>query len=348
MFTSTSQFYIAGCFFVFDTIGIFKCKPNAPSQPIPNIFAMLRVIEGGFFMYRYAVIYNPHSGHNNGESVGQKIEQALIKNQHKVELMPTEGPKDATRLAKKAARAGFDVVVAVGGDGTINEVVSGLATLDQPPYLGIVPAGTVNNLTRMLQIPLDIDQAIENLQQVHLRPLDVGQVNDDYLISTMTLGILADAALNVTQSEKQKWGPLAFLSKGIHALAEHQHYPLTIETPDRHWQKDTQFLLVTLTNSVGGFTNFNPEAQPDDGYFHVFVAPKMSLARSVMFLPYFLTGNFKKIPGMTYFKANEISITVDNQQSAQTRIDGDPSAKSPLKMRLLEHKLQVITPNPDL
>ena len=74
----------------------------------------------------------------------------------------------------------------------------------------------------------------------------------------------------------------------------------------------------------------------------------MSLARSVMFLPYFLTGNFKKIPGMTYFKANEISITVDNQQSAQTRIDGDPSAKSPLKMRLLEHKLQVITPNPDL
>lgn len=297
-------------------------------------------------MYRYAVIYNPHSGHNNGELVGQKIEQALVKNHHEVELMPTEGPKDATRLAKKAAQAGFDVVVAVGGDGTINEVVSGLATLDQPPYLGIVPSGTVNNLARVLQIPLEINLAIENLQQPHLSPLDVGQVNDDYLISTMTLGILADAALKVTQSEKQKWGALAFLSRGAHALAKAQHYPLTIETPNRRWQKETEFLLVTLTNSVGGFTNFNPEAKPDDGYFHVFVAPKMSLARSAMVLPYFLTGNFKKIHGMTYFKASEISITVDNQQSAQTRIDGDPSAKTPLTMRLLKHKLQVITPDP--
>ncbi|WP_251933923.1 diacylglycerol/lipid kinase family protein [Latilactobacillus sakei] len=104
---------------------------------------------------------------------------------------------------------------------------------------------------------------------------------------------------------------------------------------------------MAFTDSVGGVTNFNLEAKPDDGYFHVFVAPKMSLARSAIFLPYFLMGNFKKIPGMTHFKANEISITVDNQQTAQTRIDGDPSAKSPLKMRLLEHKLQVITPDPD-
>lgn len=298
-------------------------------------------------MDRYAVIYNPHSGQDHGESVGQKIEQALVEKQQTVELMPTKGPKDATRLAKKAAQAQFDIVVAVGGDGTINEVVSGLAPLEQPPYLGIVPAGTVNNLARVLQIPLDIDDAIANLLQGHLQPLDVGQVNDDYLISTMTLGILADAALNVTQSEKQKWGPLAFLNEGVHALAKHQHYPLTIETTHRHWQKDTQFLLVTLTNSVGGFTNFNPEAKPDDGYFHVFVAPKMSLARSVRFFPYFLTGNFKKIPGMTYFKASEITITTDNHQSVQTRIDGDPSTKSPLKMRLLAHKLQVITPNPD-
>lgn len=297
-------------------------------------------------MYRYAVIYNPHSGQNHGASVGQQIEQALIKKQQSVALMPTKGPKDATRLARKAAQDEFDIVVAVGGDGTINEVVSGLATFDKPPYLGIVPAGTVNNLARVLQIPLDTDQAIENLHQVHLQPLDVGQVNDDYLISTMTLGILADAALNVTQSEKQKWGPLAFLDEGVHALAKHQHYPLTIDTPHHHWQKDTQFLLVTLTNSVGGFTNFNPDAKPDDGYFHVFVAPKMSLARSASFLPYFLTGNFKKIPGMTYFKANQITITTDDQQSVQTRIDGDPSAKAPLTMHLLQHKLQVITPDP--
>ncbi|MEJ1330670.1 acylglycerol kinase family protein [Latilactobacillus sakei] len=176
-------------------------------------------------MDRYAVIYNPHSGQDHGESVGKKIEQALVKNQQTVELMPTKGPKDATRLAKKAAQAQFDIVVAVGGDGTINEVVSGLATLEQPPYLGIVPAGTVNNLARVLQIPLDIDQAIENLQQGHLQPLDVGQINDDYLISTMTLGILADSCFECYPERETKMGPLGFFKRRYSCISQASTLP---------------------------------------------------------------------------------------------------------------------------
>ncbi|KRM72206.1 diacylglycerol/lipid kinase family protein [Lacticaseibacillus brantae] len=288
---------------------------------------------------RSAIIYNPHSGHNQGEAAARQLQTALRNRGDDVTLLPTKAPGSATTLAKEADA---DLVVAIGGDGTVREVISGLSPRKQPPLLGIMPKGTVNNLAKTLHIPLTNRGAINNILEGTPQFVDIGQINNTYMVSTLTLGVLANAALAVTQREKQRFGPLAFLFKGLRVLGRHQHWHLTLESPHHHWDQDTQFVLIAMTNSVGGFTNFNPDAAPDDGMFHVFVAPKLTWRKTFLVLPYFITGNFAKFPGMTYFRTDELRITT--RKHLRSRIDGDPSVSLPINGQVVKNHIQVITP----
>ena len=290
-------------------------------------------------MLSYTIIYNPASGHAKGPTAAEVLKAKLEDRQRLVTMKPTKNADDAREFA---ARAHSDVVVAVGGDGTINQVVAGLAPRQQPPILGILPEGTVNNLAKVLHIPLLLPLAIKNILEAKPQPLDLAQVNDRYMVSTLTLGVLANAALSVTQKEKRHFGPIIYLLKGFKVLAQHQHWQLQLDTAHHQWKKDTQFLLVTMTNSVGGFTNAVPDATPDDGHLHVFIAPKLAWWRSLLAIPYFITGNFQKLPGMTYFKTEQ--LTIQAPKTLQSRVDGDPSAKTPLKLAVIADHIQVLAP----
>lgn len=289
-------------------------------------------------MTSYALIFNPHAGHNGATSVANHIAQRIKAAGHQALKQPTSKPGDATTLAFTTLA---DVAVAIGGDGTINEVAAGLVKRRRPPKLGIIPQGTVNNLARVLHIPLNADQALDNLLQGTPHPLDIGMVNDHVMISTMTLGVLANAAVSVSQKEKQRFGPLVFLVRGLRSLSKNQHWHLAIKSAQKTWERDTAFLLVTMTNSVGGFLNFAPQAKFDDGMFHVFVAPELTWRRTFLLMPYFLTGNFSKLPGMTYFATNQLTITSPTSR-LKSRVDGDPRDRLPLKMRVISDKVEVM------
>lgn len=291
-------------------------------------------------MLSYTIIYNPASGHSKGPTAAEQLKTKLEDRQHQVTMAPTKSADDAREFAYHAQA---DIVVAVGGDGTINQVVAGLAPRKNPPLLAILPEGTVNNLAKVLHIPLLLPLAIKNIFEAAPQPLDVAQVNNHYMVSTLTLGVLANAALSVTQKEKQHFGPIIYLMKGFKVLAQHQHWILQLDSADGKWQKDTQFLLITMTNSVGGFINAVPDAAPDDGRLHVFLAPKLTLWRSLLAIPYFITGNFQKLPGMTYFATKE--LTIKTPKTLQSRIDGDPSTKTPLTLKVISDHIQVLAPN---
>lgn len=290
-------------------------------------------------MTTYTLIYNPHAGHNTATKVAQHLAKRIESSGASASLAATKAAGDATQLAFHSTS---DVVVALGGDGTINEVAAGLVRRRNPPRLGIIPQGTVNNLAKVLHIPLLPDLALDNLLAGEPQPLDIGVVNNRVMISTLTLGVLANAAVSVTQKEKQRFGPLAYLSHGLHSLAKTQHWQLKISGGGKTWEQESAFLLVTMTNSVGGYQNFAPDAKPDDGYFHVFVAPRITLGRTLLLIPYFLTGNFSKLPGMTAFEAESLTITSPDAK-LKSRIDGDPSTSLPLKMQVIANKVMVQT-----
>ncbi|MCI1283524.1 MAG: diacylglycerol kinase family lipid kinase [Lacticaseibacillus songhuajiangensis] len=289
-------------------------------------------------MTSYALIYNPKAGHKGAAKVAKYVAQRLTAAGHKVFLRPTAKAGDATTLAFTTQA---DVAVAIGGDGTINQVAEGLVQRREPPLLGIIPQGTVNNLARVLHIPMTPEFAVMNLLEGQPQPLDIGLVNDRVMISTLTMGVLANATVSISQKEKQRFGPLVFLARGLRSLSKNQHWQLTIKGANQTWHRDTAFLLITMTNSVGGFLNIAPQAKPDDGLFHVFVAPKMTWGRTLLLIPYFLAGKFDKLPGMTYFATNELTITSPGAK-LKSRIDGDPSTCLPLQMKVATDKVHVI------
>lgn len=295
-------------------------------------------------MTSYTLIYNPHAGKSGATAVATYCTKRLEQAGHQVTNAPAINLGDATTQAFVALS---DVVVAIGGDGTINQVAAGLIKRRNPPKLGIIPQGTVNNLAKVLHIPLLPNLAVSNLLRGPSRFIDIGQVNDQVMISTLTLGVLANAAVSVTQQAKQRLGPLVYLTRGIHSLTKKQHWHLKISGAGRTWEQDSAFLLVTMTNSVGGFTNFAPQAKPDDGLFHVFVAPRLTWQRTLLLAPYFISGNFSKLPGMTYFTASQLAIESPDAR-LRSRVDGDPSVTLPLKLKVIANKVQVIVPHQSL
>lgn len=134
-------------------------------------------------MLSYTIIYNPASGHAKGPTAAEQLKAKLEDRQRQVSMAPTKSADDARNFAYQAQS---DIVVAVGGDGTINQVVAGLAPRKQPPTLAILPEGTVNNLAKVLHIPLLLPLAIKNILEAKPQPLDIAQVNDRYMVSTLT------------------------------------------------------------------------------------------------------------------------------------------------------------------
>ena len=108
----------------------------------------------------------------------------------------------------------------MGGDGTVNEGISGLAELDYRPTFGFFPLGTVNDLARALGIPLDAEEAIQNLDINKVKPLDIGKINDQYFMNVVAIGTIPESINNVDSEDKTKWGKFAYFISGFKQLMD--------------------------------------------------------------------------------------------------------------------------------
>lgn len=292
------------------------------------------------------VIYNDRSGKNKGEQIANNFKK-FVKNNKDVEeviFQVTNPDVDEKKIIQSAKDHQIDTLVVIGGDGTVHHVARMFQeTIDQYQF-GLIPGGTVNNLARVLDIPLEQDEAFNVIINQHTRKIDYAQVNDDVMISTMTVGILADTASKVSQEEKQKYGPLAFTKRFFRILFKRRKYPLSIQTEDDFWQGKAHLVTITMTNSVGGFTQFDASATPDDGQMHVTIIPKLQFFRFIYNIPRIFKGEFHKIPGVTYFSAKEATlIPLTDEKKIVTRTDGDPTDDLPVQLKVIHQKLAVFT-----
>lgn len=254
-------------------------------------------------------------------------------------MAPTKSAVVARNLSYQAQS---DMLLSVCGDGTINQVVSGLAPRKQPPTLAIYSEGTVNNLAKVLHIPCLLPLAIKNILEAKPQPLDMSQVKVRTMVRLQSLGVLANAACSVTQKEKRHLCPIITLLKGFKVCAQHQHWIHYCNSAHNHWEKDTQFLLVSKSNSVCGLQYAVPDAAVEVGHLHVFIAPKLTWWRSHLAIPTFITGNFQKHSGKSYFATEQLLI--EAPKTLQSRESGDPSTKTPLKSLVIAVHIQVCAP----
>ena len=164
-------------------------------------------------MKRARIIYNPTAGREAfRKHLGEVLEKLEIAG-YETSCHATTGEGDATEAAKKAVERGFDLIIAAGGDGTLNEVVAGVSPFENRPKIGLIPMGTTNDFARALQIPRDIDDALDIIIRGETIPVDVGLMNDRHFINIAGGGRLTELTYDVPSRLKTVLGQLGLLFK---------------------------------------------------------------------------------------------------------------------------------------
>lgn len=221
-------------------------------------------------MKRLLFIYNPQAGKGLIKPHLANVVDTFTKAGYLVTVWPTQGKADAAHVA---ARQGwwYDRVVCCGGDGTLSETVSGLLTLDTPPVLGYIPAGTTNDFAKNLGLPRGVEKAAAVAAEGTPRPCDMGRFNDRTFVYVAAFGVFTDVSYDTPQEFKSAFGHLAYVLEAATKLGDlGRGYHLTVEHDGGTLEGDFIYGMVTNTNSVGGFKVFpSDQVSLDDGVFEV-------------------------------------------------------------------------------
>ncbi|WP_160724281.1 diacylglycerol kinase [Bacillus sp. USDA818B3_A] len=297
-------------------------------------------------MKRARLIYNPTSGREilkrNLPEILEKLEIAG----YEASCHATTSAGDATKAARLAVERQYDVVIAAGGDGTIHEVVNGLAEQEFRPKLGIIPAGTTNDFARALQIPRDIGTAVDIITRGELIPVDIGRINDRYFINIAGGGRITEITYEVPSKLKTMLGQLAYYLKGMEMLPSIKASDLRIEYDGKLFEGEAMMFLVGLTNSIGGFEKLAPDASINDGLFSLLILKKVNLAEFIRISTLAVRGEHVNDPNVIYTQANRIKVY--SSEKVQLNLDGEFGGLLPSEFENLYRHLEVFVPLDDI
>ena len=206
-------------------------------------------------MKRLLFFINPNAGHAEIRSSLMEVLAIFCKGGYEPTVHMTTGPRDITRqIATRGTQ--YDLIVCTGGDGTLNEAVSGLMELpyEKRPPLGYIPGGTVNDVASTLGLSKDPIRAAQEIVAGRLYPLDIGSFGPDrFFTYVAAFGIFTDVPYETPQEDKRIWGRLAYIMNGAGALGRLKPTHVRVYYEDRMEEADVLVGLVTSTTSVGGF-----------------------------------------------------------------------------------------------
>lgn len=273
-------------------------------------------------MKRARVIYNPTSGREIFQKELPHVLARFEKAGYETSTHATTGEGDAKKAAEIAVERKYDIVIVAGGDGTINEVVNGIAEQSYRPKLGIIPAGTTNDFARALSIPRDVKQAVSIiLDDFNVCKLDIGKVNERYFVNIAGGGELTELTYDVPIKLKSVIGQLAYVFKGIEMLPFLKPVSTIIEYDEGIYDGDIMLFLVANTNSVGGFEKIAPKARIDDGYFDLLILKKANLAEFLRVVTAALRGTHIDDDLVIYTQTKRIKVTPKKEM--QLNVDGE-------------------------
>jgi len=278
-------------------------------------------------MKKAMLIINPTSGGEKALDYKEKLENKAKEYFEYVETKITEKAKDATAFAEEASKGNYEAVIVFGGDGTVNEVISGIAEKDYIPKLGIIPGGTGNLITKLLEISQDIDEAIDQLDFNKTNSIDIGKANKSYFGYIFSVGSLPEAIHNVEIEDKTKYGVLAYAINTIKSVIKDEVFNIKIETENGNYEGEASQVLVLLSNYYADKKIFE---ENKDGYANILILKNASIISKISLIPDLLKGDIVENDNIEYIKAKDITISSDTK--LESDIDGDQSDDLPVKI----------------
>lgn len=269
-------------------------------------------------MTKYRIIANPISGHGNGAKVIPVIEQNLRALGVDFSLVRTERVGHAIELAHAAVLEGVDVVVASGGDGTVNEVLNGLMAANaegKTAALGVIPAGRGNDFSYCKGIPEEIESACKVLHADGRRSVDIGLIRGGKVKGERyfgnVLGVGFDAITTIEVSKMPRWGGfLSFLAAVIKTIFLYYKGPtVKVDYDDKTLTLPTLLVAVMNGRRLGDGFYMAPEGKADDGLFDLVIAREVTRRRIFTLIPHFMKGTQATQPEITSVQAARVTIT---------------------------------------
>ncbi|MFN2255911.1 MAG: diacylglycerol/lipid kinase family protein [Candidatus Promineifilaceae bacterium] len=302
------------------------------------------------------LIYNPLAGPADLANTMERIAQRWRTVGWEIDIRSTKAAGHAVQLAADAVDRGRQLVLAAGGDGTLGEVVNGLA--GSQTMMGVLPAGTANSFARELKLPLpgllhenNLLTASDALMAGYVQTVDLGYTaspeNAGGRYWILWTGTGADSYLVNELEPRPKWskriGWPSYVVQGIPTLPKFSHIHARVEVDGHHFEDD--YILVLISNCqryAGGFVTLSPDAKVDDGLLEVWLFGGRGLLTMSRHAIRTLQGQASKEPDALLLRGKEITIQTDPLMPAQT--DGEPAGETPLYCRIVPASLKLLTP----
>jgi len=292
--------------------------------------------------HKYFLIVNLIAGRGRCKAIFPKVREELEKRDIDFDLHYTNEPLEATDVCRMGLEAGFTHIVAMGGDGTVNEVANGLVGRDG--VLCVIPAGTGNDFIRMMGIADDPFQALDILTSGEERTIDLAQVDQDRcIVNGLGIGIDAQVAQSVLKRERFQ-GKAAYLYAAVREAFRFPAFPVTLTVES--WKLDLNCISVGVANGqfCGGGFRLAPRASVDDGLIDVSAIGDFPKVERIIRLPQARAGKHLDLPEVHYRQTE--SVTVESSAKLVAHIDGEPFRLpgDRFTVRVLPKALRVLTP----
>ncbi len=289
-------------------------------------------------------IFNPTSGRQKNSKFRDYVADELKKTFEKVDIRPTQKAGDAEMFAREACGV-YDVLVVSGGDGTMNEVINGVANQENRPKIGYIPTGTTNDLAHSLKIPKNVKRAVEIIKKGNSTTHDIFKVNERFGIYVCAFGLFTSTSYAASQKSKKKLGRLAYFATGAKQLFTSKPFPLAIKFDNVTITGN--FVLGIIANSryVAGY-KINKMANCNDGFVNLillrtsaqkFITPTslFRVFRAFLFGMQSLRHNKK----CTILKLNKFHVDVS--KSTTINLDGEKGLKGSFDFEVLPQHVQI-------
>jgi diacylglycerol kinase (ATP) len=307
-------------------------------------------------LHNALLIHNPNAG-GGGAARREKLDEArriLEGGGIRAELAETTGPGDATEIARRAADDRRDLVIACGGDGTINEVVNGLAGPQNGHRvpLALLPAGTANVLAKELSLSWDIPTAAEQLARGEVRDVALGLATPllqpdkaRYFLSVAGAGPDGRITYAVDLELKARMGILAYWLQGVREVFNYKFQLFRVTSPTG--TRDVSLVIVGRTKHYGGPFKITTEADLFEDQFEFVGITSRSGLRYLTYLPTLWFGDLRKVEGVHFWKSDRLVCEpIEADPPTYAQVDGEPLSRLPVEFKIIPRALRLLVPGP--
>lgn len=295
-------------------------------------------------MKQALIIANPSSGKKKGREMALFAKEKFAAAGWDCVVKITQDKSDITKYTSQVCQEKKEYLIILGGDGTVSEVLNTLKKHDYQPVIGAIPTGTVNNISRGFGIELPIEKAVDQLIHSKIETCDVGSVNGQLFLSSISAGSVPETVWEVSDNMKERYGSLAYFIQGLKSLKNEETHKLVIEIDGDTHKREVSLLLIGVSHNISGIDRFFEEATMNDGKLHMFLMNKTSLGEKVRIIAKLMSEEEQELPPEVTIKSFETARFSLENKEAHVAMDGEKGPDFPIIVKVLPAFISVLVP----